>query len=286
VIGGPAARTVVAATALAVAVTAAGCSREAPHTGKPIVAVSVVPQAFPVRRIAGDLVEIEVMIPPGANEATHEPTIGQLQALSRASIYVKVGHPAFAYERTWLDKLIAENRDLIVVDSSDGVQTDSEDPHLWVSPENMRSIARGVYEALVRVLPEHEAEMHAALDRLEADVDNVDAYLERTLAPARGRRFFVFHPAWGYLAKEYGLVQVAIEEHGKEPDASALARTIDVARAANVRVIFVQPQFNEASARLVAEEVGARLEAIDPLAPAWDDNLREVGRKLAEYSVP
>jgi zinc transport system substrate-binding protein len=97
----------------------------------------------------------------------------------------------------------------------------------------------------------------------------------------RGKTFFVFHPAWGYFADEYGLKQVAIEQEGKEPsdeEATALQRS---ARQQGVKVVFVQPQIASRGAEAVARAIGARVEVLDPLAPDVLDNLVRAARAIA-----
>jgi zinc transport system substrate-binding protein len=135
------------------------------------------------------------------------------------------------------------------------------------------------------MLPGHRDTLEANLAAFLAGVDRVDTDLRNTFEPHQRKRFFVFHPAWGYFAREYGLVQVAIEREGHEPDPRSLARVIDEARAARVKVIFVQPQHNDASARLVAGEIGARIDTLDPLARDLFTNLRQAAAKISEGLV-
>jgi zinc transport system substrate-binding protein len=242
----------------------------------------VVPQAYFVDKIAGDSVDVTVMIPPGASPATYEPTLEQIEAISRARLYIEIGHPHFPFEATWLDRLLRASRGVKVVDSSAGIELENDrDPHLWVSPRNVRVMARNIEAAMATAFPENAKAYRTNLQRFLTEIDALDAELGRILAPARGREFFVFHPAWGYLAAEYGLKQVAVEQQGKEPDARTVAELIKRARAKGVKVIFVQPQFSRASAELVAQEIGARVEVIDPLARDWAENLRVVARRIA-----
>ena len=276
--------------ALALTSGSVGCrsaddAEDAVESAKPLVVVSVLPQAFIVERVARGRVGIEVMIPPGASPAAYEPTIDKLAAMDRAALYVKVGHPDFPFERAWLDRL-AEGRDgLEIVDSSAGVPERDGDPHVWLSPAIMRHIARNVHAALLEILPGERGVLGENLEILLAEIGSVQKTCGETLAPVQGRRFFVFHPAWGYFAEAYGLEQVAIEEHGKEPDVRHLADIVENARAAGVRTIFAQPQMSAASATLVAEEIGARVVLIDPLAYEWADNLERVARSIAEGAV-
>ncbi len=96
----------------------------------------------------------------------------------------------------------------------------------------------------------------------------------------------VFHPAWGYFADQYGLIQVPIEHEGKSPGARALAATIDQAKQENIKVVFVQPQFDKRQARQVAQAIGGVAVAVDPLAADDVDNLRRVGREFARALQP
>jgi zinc transport system substrate-binding protein len=227
----------------------------APTRARPLVVVSVVPQREFVERLAGGGVDVEVMVPPGASPALYEPTLGQLRALHEASLYVKVGHPAFPFERAHLDRLLGETPDLPVVDASRGIPLRPGDPHYWVAA-------------------------------LETEIEAAGREGMALLAPHRGERFFVFHPAWGYLADAAGLVQVAVEHDQKAPGAHRLAQLVTFAKEAGVRAIFVQPQYDRSAARVVASEIGADLVVLDPLAVPWSENWLRTARLLAEHCVP
>lgn len=250
--------------------------------GRPVVAVSVPPHAWLVERLAGAWVDVVVMVPPGASPATHEPTLGQLRAVDRAALYVKVGHPHFPFEKAWLDRLVADREDLPTVSAAAPVETREHDPHVWLSPPRMEALVAPVAAALAEVVPEHADAVREAEAETRARIRELHETLRQIFADARGKTFMVFHPAWGYLAEEYGLVQLAIEREAKEPDARELGRLIERARGLGIDVIFVQPQFDPASARVIAEEIGAEVRTLDPLARDWDDNLRAVAREIAK----
>lgn len=258
---------------------ACGPAPEAPS--RPVVVVSVVPYAWLVERVAGDLVECVVMIPPGASPAAYEPTLDERRALERASLYVKVGHSHFPFEAAWLDRLLEERPELPVVDGSPGPERIEDDPHVWLSPARMATTARAVAEALAARLPEHAEALRVGESAVLAEIAATEERVRVTLAPARGRTFVVLHPAWGQLAHEYGLVQLAIQHGNREPDPRRLEEVIARARALGVGVVFVQPQFDPASARVVAEAIGARVETLDPLAPDWPANLVHAAERLA-----
>lgn len=249
---------------------------------RPMVAVSVLPQKYFVDRLAGDLVDTVTMVPAGANPATHRPTYAEMAAFERAVIYVMVGHPAFPFERAWIAGLLADRDDLTVVDSAVAVATLSGDPHLWLGPAEATAMVDRIAASLAVVLPDHEALIEQNRVELESDIAAAHDRSLRLLAPHAGGRFYVFHPAWGYLARTYGLAQVALEHEGKHPSAEELVAVVARARADGVAVLFTQPQHDPHIAEIVAADIGARIETIDPLAYDWLANHERVTRLLAD----
>jgi zinc transport system substrate-binding protein len=247
-----------------------------------VVVATVLPLGHFVEKVAGDLVSVEVLIPPGASPATYEPTIRQMTALQDASLLVKVGHPHFPFERAWLDRLLEDREDLRVVSGSEGLPLSGEDPHVWVSPAHVRKLTETVARALCEMLPEHREEIETRRDAFLEEIATLDEELRSALGPYRGRKFLVFHPAWGHFAEAYGIRQISIEHEEKEPGPEELAHLVELAREERVRVVFIQPQFHRASAELVAGEIGARVVVVDPLAPDWAANLRKVARAFRE----
>ena len=270
----------------------------APDDGRLRVAVSVPPQAYFVERIGGSHVDVQVMIPPGYSHAEYPLTPGKVEALSRARLYVKVGHPAFEFERDQIDPALASLPGVRVVDMSQGMRfLDDEtgeghgdhghgheggDPHVWVAPGTVAVAARNIAAALEEADPAHAAEYRANLQAFEADVTALDREIRARLAGREGAEFMVYHPTWGYFAHEYGLEQVAIEAEGKEPSAARLIKLIDHARRDRVRVVFVQAGFPRKSAQVIADAVGARVLVADPQERDWLANLRRVTRELEE----
>ena len=114
------------------------CGPEPVSDDRPTVAVSVLPQAWILEQLAGDRLNVAVMIPPGANEATYEPTMKQMRAVQRASLYVKIGHPDFPFEAAWLDDLLRDTPDIEVLQGFEGVAFAAGDPHPWTAPSAMR----------------------------------------------------------------------------------------------------------------------------------------------------
>ena len=154
------------------------------------------------------------------------------------------------------------------------------DPHVWLSPRQLSTMARTITDTLIEVDPAFESTYRKNLAALLDELKALDHDLQQLFAPWRGRTFFVFHPAWGYLAHDYGLQQVSIEMEGKDPSESELTALQRQARKEKLRVLFIEPQSTGRAARAVAVAVGARVEQIDPLAADVADNLRRVARSV------
>jgi zinc transport system substrate-binding protein len=259
----------------------AGCGqRAAPEPAGPMnVTVSILPQKYFVERIGGERVDVNVMVPPGASPATYEPKPEQLAALGKAAAYFSIGVP---FESAWLDKIASANSEMRLVDTTRGIERVGQDPHIWLSPTLVKTQAQTIYEALAQLDPAHKVEYKTDLDNFIADIDALDADIRKTLARVESRKFMVFHPSWGYFARDYGLEMIPIEVGGQEPSAAELAALIAEAKEGGIKVVFAQPEFSTRAAETIAKEIGGEVLLISPLAPDWLDNLRQVAETFAE----
>ena len=183
-------------------------------------------------------------------------------------------------DRAWLDRLMRGNDAILLIDGSEGAELMEGDPHVWLSPRHAAVMARNIERGLARCFPEQAATLRDRLEALLAEIGAVDAEILERLGRHAGRRFLVFHPAWGYFAEAYGLEQISIEHDGKEPSPGELAALMERARNEGIRVVLVQPQFSHAEAEVVARETGARVESLDPLGRDWPATMRETAATL------
>jgi len=273
-----------AVVACAVMIACTGCLDDSggADTGDRIpVAVSILPQKEWVEAVGGDRVTVTVMIPPGANPATYDPGSGTVAALSRAEIYIAVGSP-LPFEVRYLPGFRAAQPDMVVVNSSEGIEIRDTDPHVWLSPANAASMVNRTAEGLSSVDPDHSAEYRENAEEYLARLRNTSRAVEDLLSGCDRRTFLVYHPAWGYFAEEFGLRQMAIEEEGKEPGAGELAGIIATARRMGIRTVFIEPQFSRRSAETIASQLGGRVVTIDPLPEQYCSGLMETARKIRE----
>ena len=266
------------------------------------VTVSILPQAYFVDRISGGSVSVNVMVGPGQEAHTYEPKPEQMRALTQSNILFTIG---LEYEAVWVPRFKDINPNLAIIDSAKGIQRiplttdhsheddeesheDEEneglDPHVWLSPENGKIIAENTLVALNTLIPESAEMFRENFDALIADIENLDRDINDTLNTLEQRKFMVFHPAWGYFADHYNLEQFPVQVGGQDPSPSELAALVDMAQNEKIKVIFVQPTFNTASAAAVAQEIGAEVAVIDPLAKDWLSNL-EIAAKAFKSAL-
>jgi len=155
------------------------------------------------------------------------------------------------------------------------------DPHVWLAPELMQAMAATTRDALTQADPANAQAYAAGCEAAVAKARALHADIVALFAGLAERRFMVFHPSWGYFAKEFGLVQMPVEGHGSEPGPRTMVKLVAEAREHGVRVVFVSPQFSQRSAGVVAQELGGALVEADPLARDWDTNLRAVAGRMA-----
>ncbi|MBN1278678.1 MAG: zinc ABC transporter substrate-binding protein [Chlorobium sp.] len=272
-----------------------GCGTS-PESGRLHIVVSISPFAYFAERIGGEHVDVSVMVPPGGNPHSYEPTPRQMSALSGASLFVKAGS-GVEFELDWMPRILSLNPELRICDASEGVplipmhQEDAQahedsasgqthqhgryDPHYWLSPDNAVLITRNIEKALGSIDPSHRPLYAANAATLVAELQALRHDIHEQLAPVRNRNFLVFHPAWGYYADAFGLKQIAAEEEGKTMTPLQLQRVIEKARDADIRVVFVSPQFGKVQAETIAGDIGGTTGTVDPLARDYIDNLRK-----------
>ncbi|MBN1133433.1 MAG: zinc ABC transporter substrate-binding protein [Methanosarcinaceae archaeon] len=246
-----------------------------------VVIVSILPQVDFVEHVGGDTVKVIEMIPPGANPATYEPTASQLKMVSSARMYAKVGS-GLPFEDVWLDKIRSVNPEMLIVDTSKGVDLIPGDPHIWLSPRCAMVQVENIYRGLVKVDPENERHYYQNKEQYLQDLEELDAGINESLSVFSDRTFMVFHPSWGYYARNYNLKMIAFESEGKEPSLSDMESIIEIAKEKNIHFIFVQPQFSTKSAEVIAKDIGCTVIFLDPLAKDYITNMLEVTENITQ----
>ncbi len=287
------------AAALILAVGCTPAVENRPTDRRLPVFAGVPPLQYVVEQIGGDRVKVDSLIRPGQDPHTFKPKPQDVVALGRAVVFFKIDMP---FENVLLEKVCEGNQRLVVVDATRGIKkrpiddacgakttesdheehshADSFDPHVWLSPPLLKTMAENVAEGLCRADNVHAKEYRKNLATLCGRIDALHARVEKKLKPYRGRAFFVFHPGFGYFADAYGLKEESVEVAGRAPAAKQHRALIERARAEGVNTIFVQPEFDPESARVVAHAIDGQVVPINGLGRDVLADIDDIATKI------
>ncbi|MCX6565534.1 MAG: zinc ABC transporter substrate-binding protein [Candidatus Aminicenantes bacterium] len=247
------------------------------------VVATVFPLAEFAREIIGDRGEIVLLLPPGIDVHTWQPRISDIRKLEAADLLVSIGLGL----EPWLDSLIkgmavkktsrleaALGLDLIATNGDEHTSAagrshghEGFDPHVWLDFGQDEAIVDALACALSRIAPDGAGLFSRNADVLKERLRALDASFRADLEKFRGKEFFVAgHAAFAYLARRYGIKQVAV--YGLSPDAAPTPREmveiISRAKASGVKTVFYEPAAGDKMARLIAAEIGADVRILFP----------------------
>ena len=276
-----------------------------------VVTVTIEPQRYFAEKIAGDKFKINCVVPAGQSPETYDPTPQQMIQIGRSIAYLRIG--PIGFEQAWMDKIRENNPKLQVFDTSEGMNllTDTEDddhahehgthdhdahageeahhhhhggvdPHIWSSIAGAKAVAWNTLNAFIALDPDNTEYFWQNYNKLVDEIDKTNTEIKQLLDPLTDRTFIIYHPALTYFANEFNLTQLCIEMDGKEPSPAQLKRLVETARANNARVVFIQQEFDQKNAELIAKETGCKLTVINPLAYDWTKEMIHIAKALAD----
>ena len=276
-------------------------------TSEKMVSVTIEPQKYFAEKIAGDKFIINCVVPSGQSPETYDPTPQQMINIGKSLAYLKIGYIGF--EMAWMDNIIQNNPNLKIFDLSEGIslignpeeemheahadeagehehehehQHTGTDPHTWNSVAGAKTVAWNTLQAFIALDKENTQYYFTNYTALLAEIEKTEAVINKLLDGLNNRTFIIYHPALGYFANEYQLTQLCIEMDGKEPSPAQLKELVDVARANNTRVVFIQQEFDQKNAELIARETGCKLVRINPLSYNWSEEMIKIAQSLKD----
>lgn len=274
-----------------------------------MIAVTIEPQRYFAERIAGEHFAIHCVVPAGQSPETYDPTPQQMVQIGQSEAYLRIG--SIGFELAWMDAIAQNNPQLQIFDLSEGMpllQGEEEeeqahehahaheveaaeahhhhhggvDPHIWSSIHGARIVAQNTLTALQTLDPTHADDYAANYQQVVAVIDSTEAVINTLLKPLAHRSFIIYHPALTYLAAEYEMQQLCIEMDGKEPSPAQLKALVETAQEHQTKVVFVQQEFDQKNAELIAKETGCQLTPINPLAYDWSREMIRIAKALAD----
>ncbi len=258
------------------------------------VVASIKPLGFIASAIADGVTTTEVLLPDGASEHDYSLRPSDVKRLQGAELVVWVGPEMEAFMQKSVGQLpqqkqvtlatLAAVKPLLMKggDEDDGdheghdhhAEKSEEDyhhgeynMHIWLSPEIARLSAVAIHDKLVELMPENKTQLDANLQKFESELASTDKQVGTVLAPLKGKGYFVFHDAYGYFEKHYGLTPLG--HFTVNPEIQPGAQRLHEIRTQLVEhkavCVFAEPQFRPAVINAVARGTNVRSGSLDPL---------------------
>ena len=260
---------------------------------KPTVTVTIEPFRYFVNQIAGDDVNVNVMVPAGSSPETYEPSAKQMMELSHSVIYFKVGEIGF--EKTWMEKLHKNAPKMKIVDTSERIEPAKTksgyvDPHTWMSVDNAKIISYTIRDELSMMYPDKAKKFYErceAFNKHLVELRNMlnEIYLGVRLRGNRQSSFVIYHPVLTYFAREYDLEQFALEDEGREPSIQQIQNIINLAKSEEISVLFVQKEFANRNIQTFINATNVKPIEINPLSYDWEEQMLLIMRSLTKDTV-
>lgn len=290
----------VAAFFLVALILSIGCKKVTGSSAEKIdITVSIPPQAYIVKRIAGERANVNVMLPPNASPETYEPGPDRIIKVGKSKLFFSIGLP---FERTFLDRLKSEFKSLNFVKMQEGITLRSfknggahghdhevHDPHVWLDPINLMKMSENTFKTLIKADPDNKDNYLKNYLELNREFQELHDSLIDMFKDSARKYFVVYHPSWGYFADRFGLFQVPVEVEGKTPSAFEMAKLIEIIKTSYVKSVFVQKQFPTSVMESISQSSGAKIRVLDPLEEEVVANLKKVSKEIQRglfHAVP
>lgn len=271
------------------------CSADNGEKGKITIAAGIVPEATFIEKVAGSLVDVVVLVPPGNSPANYQPTAKEMQALSKATIYFTLQMPT--EEANILPKAKNFNNDIIIVNLRDIVSAkyplrmidghdheaeddhdDDEltiDPHLWLSPKRSVVMVQAIADELSKIDEANRDTYQTNAAAYITELEALDKELEIRTSSLNSKSFMIYHGSYGYFAEDYDLDMISIEAAGKQATATEIQDVIEYALENGINIIFYQEEFDDNQAQTVADEINGKVHKVSPLSANYIQSLRD-----------
>lgn len=255
------------------------------------ILVSVLPQKELIESLAGDSVQITILIPNGKSPELYEPNLEQMKNIQNTALYFGVGIP---FEQKWVSKFQTTNPNLIYHDLySESLKSlaltpnnHSHNPHIWLSLEKSKKHIKLITNALQKLSPENTELYKTNAKRMIQRITTLQNQIHTLFSEANASKtFLVYHPAFEDFAHEFGLQELSLERNGKELKGQDLAKLIQQIKSQNLRALFVQPQFSPSRIQALSKELDLHTIILDPLQENWLQSFQIYACAIA-FSLP
>lgn len=272
--------------------------------GKKVVYTSFYPIEFATKEIVKDKMEVKSVIPAGVEVHDWEPSLKDMENLKESKLVLINGLEL----ESWIEdaKKVVDNDK--IVDLSDGIdlikadeddhdhdhededEHDNEDehdheegehhhhhgeydPHVWLSLRNFQIVSKNIYEAVSKIDTENKEFYEKNFEELKNKLDELDKKYLSDFENYKGKHIIVPHEAFGYMARDYNLVQIPIENltSDSEPDLKTIANIVDTAKSEGIKTVFYEGEDSGKVPQTIAKEIGGKAMPIHTLEFITDE---------------
>ena len=267
-----------------------GCQQE--KSDKLTVAVSIVPEETFVKKVAGDLVHVIVLIPPGNSPTNYQPTPQERAKFNDSKVYfhIDVAAEEHILQSASKDIKLVDLADPVDVmyparffdaqEEHDGHSHDGRDPHIWLSPRRVIVMIETIRDELVLLDPDNKSVYESNASDYIKELSALDNELIAIFESLSNKAFIMYHPSFGYFADDYKLDMHAIEAEGKKATIKELEYIIELAKSEQIKYVFYQEEFDAQQAEIVAKEIGGETINVAPLSGDYINNLKSIAEKM------
>jgi len=280
-------------------------ANDSSSSGKGFKVVSTfLPITLFTRAVAGDCAEVTALIPPNTGPHEFQSRPGDLVALRDARVLVKNGLGMEAF----LDKLVAsaENKNLLVIDSSRGVTTiDSPEepghaeaehshemghghahgevnPHIWLDPLRAVQQVETIRDGLVKADPNCADGYRRNAEAYTTQLRALNTEIAGQLKPFQGKTFVAFHDFAPYFAERFGLkAEFVVDVPELNPTPADLQRVSEIVERSQLQALLSEPQEGNRSFNALAKDLGVRVSVFDPMETASEQASRDPGTYIS-----
>jgi zinc transport system substrate-binding protein len=254
------------------------------EASKLTVAVTILPQKALVEGVAQGLADVVVIVPAGSSPGNYEPTPMEMEAFSKASVYFTIGVPTEAANilPAATDMTVVNLPTLVAAAYPDRTfPSGGRDPHIWLSPKRAIVMVSAIADTLAQVDAANADTYKANAESYVAELTELDQHIAAAFDGMSSKAFIAYHPAYGYLADDYGLTMYSLEENGKEATPEKMMELVDLAKEKGLTTVFSQAEIDSKQPDAFAEEIGGTKVMLAPLAENYIDNLKSMADAIA-----
>ncbi len=266
------------------------------------------------REIGGNQVNVKMIVPPGADPHSYEPTSKQLTEIAKGDLFLLTGTTLEPYSKKIQESLkgtdvrfIETSKDVTLLESDATLHAHEEeehtedeqaheeeghdhgkyDPHVWLDPVNAKAMARSITVALSKEVPKDKATFEKNLKAFDQQADALDKEFKQAVADGSKKELLVTHAAYGYLAERYGFTQLPIAgiSPSDEPSQKQLAALVKEARMHDLKYVAFEETVSPKVARVIQKEIGAKSVTIHNLESVTKSQQNSSYFKLMEENV-